>query len=137
MVLFRQLGTAAEAAILMARAQSYSALGEFFLNPVCGALSDCFGRRVFLNSLCAYSVVGNLVLALDPFAKMGEMPFVVIHRAVTGLLSAQAGSMNGTNSLADVSSGTQLGTNVGRCRSRIGSKYVCSKSMICPSKSEI
>lgn len=115
--LFKELG---DAPILMASALTYSAVGELLLNPLGGALSDFWGRKIFLNSLCAYSVLGNMIMAANPFAKVGHVPFVVIHRAVTGLLSAQSGSANGTNSLADISSGTQLGSNVAKMSGAFG-----------------
>jgi len=110
--LFKEMGDVAQTAALMATAQSFSGLGEFLLNPLFGQLSDRYGRRPFMNLLNTWSIFGNMILAINPFAKVGKVPFVVINRALTGLLSSQAGSVMGTNALSDVSSGPQLGTNL-------------------------
>lgn len=110
--LFKEMGNTAQSAALMATAQSFSGLGEFLLNPFFGQLSDRFGRKPFLNLLCGYSLIGNAILANDPFVKFGKVPFVVINRALTGLLSSQAGSVMATNALSDVSPSTQLGSNL-------------------------
>lgn len=51
-------------------------------------------------------------MASNPFAKIGQVPFVVINRALTGLLSSQSGSVMGTNALSDVTSGPALAGNL-------------------------
>jgi MFS family permease len=118
--LFKQMGNTAETATFMAIAQSFSGLGEFLLNPFFAQLADRFGRKPFINMLCAYSIIGNAILATDPFATIGKVPFVVINRALTGLLSSQSGSVMGTNALSDVSSGSQLGINLASMSGHFG-----------------
>lgn len=122
--LFKQIGDSAQAASMMATAQSYGALAEFLLNPLFGSLSETFGRKAFLNTLCTWSLFGNVILANNPFAKIGSIPFVVINRAITGLLSSQAGSAMGLNALSDVSSGSQLGVNVAAMSGAFGAGMV-------------
>lgn len=118
--LFSRMGNPAQTAAYMATATSYSGLGEFLLNPLVAQLSDRFGRKPFLNMLCLYSLVGNMILASDPFIKLGSVPFVVVNRAITGLLGTQAGSVMGTNAMSDVSSGPQLGINIARMSGAFG-----------------
>jgi len=118
--LFSSMGDAAQTAAFMATATSYAGMGEFLLNPLVARLSDRFGRKPFLNLLCGYSVVGNLILSTDPYAKIGPVPFVVINRTLTGLLGTQGGSVMGTNAMSDVSSGPQLGINLAKMGGAFG-----------------
>lgn len=118
--LFKQIGDSAQAAALMASAQSYGAMLEFLLNPLFGQLSETFGRKTFLNTMCGYSIIGNLILAKDPFMKIGKVPFIVINKALSGLLSSQSGSAMGVNAISDVSTGTQLGVNIARMSGAFG-----------------
>jgi MFS family permease len=118
--LFKQMGNTAQTAALMATAQSFSGLGEFLLNPLFAQLSDRFGRKPFVNMLCLYSLLGNSILASNPFMKLGSVPFVVINRALTGLLSSQSGSVMGTNALSDLSSGPSLGINLASMSGHFG-----------------
>ena len=36
------------------------------------------------NTLCVYSMIGNMILAKNPFARIGKVPFVVLNRAAMG-----------------------------------------------------
>lgn len=118
--LFSKMGDVAQTAAFMATATSYSGLGEFLLNPLVAQLSDRFGRKPFLNMLCIYSLVGNMILASNPFIKIGTVPFVVVNRAITGLFGTQSGSVMGTNALSDVSSGPELGINIAKMSGAFG-----------------
>eukprot|EP00930_Biecheleria_cincta_P070856 TRINITY_DN58444_c0_g1_i1.p1 TRINITY_DN58444_c0_g1~~TRINITY_DN58444_c0_g1_i1.p1 ORF type:complete len:414 (-),score=55.27 TRINITY_DN58444_c0_g1_i1:117-1358(-) len=112
--LFACMGDAAQTASYMSAATTCAGLGEFLFNPLVARLSDCFGRSLFLNLLNTYSIIGNTVLSLNPMAKVGKVPFVVINRALTGMLSTHSGSVMGTISMSDFSTGPALGINLAR-----------------------
>lgn len=127
--LFASMGDPAQTAAMMAAAQSYRGLGEFFVNPFVARLSDAYGRRPFLNLFPAYGVLANSLLSLDPMAKVGRVPLAVVHVALGGLIGTQSSSAVGTAALSDVTSGPDLGVALARMSGAFGAGTVLGPAL--------
>lgn len=129
MELLAVMGNPAQTAAMMAAAQSYRGLGEFFVNPFVARLSDAYGRRPFLNLFPAYSVVANGLLSLNPLAKAGRVPLAVVHVALGGLIATQSSSAMGTAALSDVTAGPELGVALARMSGAFGAGTVLGPAL--------
>eukprot|EP01048_Picozoa_sp_COSAG05_P019494 COSAG05_NODE_3069_length_2359_cov_2.105310_1_plen_266_part_00 len=99
---------------MMSAISSVSGVAQFFLLPMCGALSDVVGRRAVLMTRGLVSTVFTLMMALRP-----SYPVFLLYRLM-GSLTWYLTDTALQASLADVFEGEELAAATARTRSTMG-----------------
>jgi DHA1 family tetracycline resistance protein-like MFS transporter len=109
-------GDVAKSAQFLSMTAGMAGLTEFLLNPTVGKLSDAYGRRNFLLIGCAWATIGNFLVFLQP----KNLFLVGLNRFLCWGLLTVSGSVTGSAAMSDLSSGQELGINLGRYFSAFG-----------------
>jgi len=107
----------AKATAWMSYMSAAAGIMEFCLNPICGRLSDRYGRKVFI----LLSPLANALLKMLVFLTDGSsLPIVVLERCLGGALTTVGGSTTCAASISDVLEGAELSGALGNLGSYAG-----------------
>ena len=99
-------GDAGRAALVLGRIRAVGAAFEFLIGPLCGRLSDMYGRKVIMGASMVASMVGNMTIACFPRSTvamvLGTIPMIALDTAFFAVMRAM---------LADVMSGKNIAQN--------------------------
>lgn len=110
-------GDAAKAAAWQSYMSAGAAILEFLLNPVCGRLSDRYGRKLFL---CLSPAVNTLTKFMVAATDGKYLPLVALDRILGGAITTVGGSTTCAAAISDVVKGPELAGAMGNLGSYAG-----------------